>query len=177
VSIGFADHNHRITKCVIWISLFMSLSGYLWPETNSLLALGLACIGLIHLVMLVYDHITSAKFYDKMTPHEFEQYCAAVLREQNWEARVTQASRDQGVDIIAQKRSMRIVLQCKKYAKPVGNHAVQEIAAAIAHEDAQRGIVVTTSSFTSAAKKLADSNQVILLHHSQLGKIDKYLRN
>ncbi|MEK4035181.1 restriction endonuclease [Methylocystis sp. IM2] len=74
-----------------------------------------------------------------MTPQEYEHYCAALLRESRWAARVTRASGDQGVDIVAEKRGARIVVQCKKYRKPVGNRAVQEIVAAIAHEDAQRG--------------------------------------
>jgi restriction system protein len=79
------------------------------------------------------------------------------------------------VDIVADKRRMRIVIQCKKYSKPVGNRAVQEIVAAIAHEGAQRGVVVTTSAYTTAAEKLAASNQVLLLHHADLRRIDRLL--
>lgn len=138
--------------------------------------MGLALFGVLHLAVLVYEQIAEARFHDNMTPEEFEHFCATVLQEINWRARVTRASGDQGVDIVADKRGMRIVVQCKKYSKPVGNRAVQEIVAAIAHEDADRGVVVSTSSYTPAAEKLAASNEVLLLHHSDLRRIDKLLR-
>ena len=70
---------------------------------------------------------------------------------------------------------MRIVIQCKKYSKPVGNRAVQEIVAAIAHEGARRGVVVATADYTPAAVRLAASNQVLLLHHADLRRIDRLL--
>jgi restriction system protein len=163
------------TVWVIWIAFFTALAGYCWPRTAGLVFIGLAFFGVLHLAVLVYEQITEAHFDEAMTPEEFEHYCAAVLREMKWEARVTRASGDQGVDIVADKRRMRIVIQCKKYSKPVGNRAVQEIVAAIAHEGAERGVVVTTSDYTRAAKKLAASNDVLLLHHSELRHIDRLL--
>jgi len=162
-------------NCVIWIVAFTVLAGFFWPRAPGIVFMGLALIGQLHLAVLVFEQIRGAKFHEHMSPEEFEHYCAAVLREMKWKARVTQASGDQGVDIVADKRGMRIVIQCKKYSKPVGNRAVQEIVAAIAHEGAQRGVVVTTSDYTPAAEKLAASNQVLLLHHADLRRIDRLL--
>jgi restriction system protein len=150
-----------VTNCVIWVVAFTALAGFFWPRVPGIVFMGLGLIGLLHLAVLVYDQITQAKFHENMTPEEFEHYCAAVLREMKWKARVTQASGDQGVDIVADKRGMRIVIQCKKYSKPVGNRAVQEIVAAIA--------------YTPAAEKLAVSNKVLLLHHADLRRIDRLL--
>ncbi len=169
------EKSNSTANCVIWIVVCIGLAGYFWPRTPGVVLMGLAFIGLLHLSVLVYEQITEARFDEDMSPEEFEHYCADVLREMKWEARVTQASGDQGVDIVADKRRMRIVIQCKKYSKPVGNRAVQEIVAAIAHEGAQRGVVVTTSAYTPAAEKLAASNQVLLLHHAELRKIDRLL--
>lgn len=160
---------------VIWIVSFTVLAGFFWPRAPGMACMSLALIGLLHLAVLVHEQITEAKFREDMSPVEFEHYCAAALREAKWDAFVTQASGDQGVDIVAEKRGMRIVIQCKKYSKPVGNRAVQEIVAAIAHEDAQRGVVVTTSNYTPAARKLAASNQVLLIHHTDLRRIDRLL--
>ena len=169
------EKSNGTTNCVIWIVLFTVLAGFFWPRTPGIILMGLALIGLLHLAVLVYEQITEAKFHADMSPEEFEHYCAAVLQEMKWKARVTQVSGDQGVDIVADKRGMRIVIQCKKYSKPVGNRAVQEIVAAIAHEHAQRGVVVTTSDYTPAAENLAASNEVLLLHHSDLRRIDRLL--
>ena len=165
-----------IGLCVVWIAGFTLLAGYFWPRDSGLAFMALASIGVLHLGVLVHLRITGPQYDARMSPGEFEHYCAAVLRDMKWDARVTQASVDQGVDIVAEKRGLRIVIQCKKYSKPVGNYAVQEIVAGIAHEDAQRGVVVTNVAYTAGAKKLAASNNVLLLHYSELHRIDRLLR-
>ena len=169
------EKSSGVANCVIWIVAFTVLAGFFWPRAPGMVCMSLAFIGLLHMAVLVYEEIVGVKFREDMSPREFEHYCAAVLREMKWKARVTQASGDQGVDIVAEKRGMRIVIQCKKYSKPVGNRAVQEIVAAIAHEGARRGVVVATADYTPAAVKLAASNQVLLLHHADLRRIDRFL--
>jgi len=164
------------TICVLWIVFFVGLAGPFWPRGLGIAFMVLAYAGLLHLAVLAYDEIAGAKYYEDMSPEEFEHYCAALLREGSWDARVTKLSGDQGVDIVANKRGMRIVVQCKKHSKPVGNRAVQEVVAGIAHQGAQRGVVVATGDYTPSAVKLAASNQVLLLHHSDLPKIDRLLR-
>ncbi len=174
-------HRHRdidgqIQWWVIWIVLFTVLAGPYWPKPIAILFMGLSLFGLLHLSVLVYERITAPRYHENMTPHEFEQFCAALLNTQKWNARVTKATCDQGVDIVADKRNTRIVLQCKKYSKPVGNQAVQQIVAAVAFENAQRAVVVSTSGFTRSAEALAASNNVILVHYSELRFIDRLLR-
>lgn len=114
-------------------------------------------------------------FRDEMTSIEYEHYCAEELKRSGWDARVTMASRDQGVDVIAQKSGIRLAVQCKLYRSPVGNKAVQEVVAARAHEVADYGIVVSNNSYTPAAQELARTNDVILLHHRDFAKIEKIL--
>jgi restriction system protein len=115
-------------------------------------------------------------FSDDMTPSEFEVFCAEELRRVGWNARVTMQSRDQGVDVVAEKGGVRVVIQCKLYKQPVGNKAVQEAAAAKAHEQASYGIVVTNNRYTQAAEQLASTNGVLLLHYRDLQNLDNLLR-
>jgi restriction system protein len=112
-------------------------------------------------------------FSDGMGPRDYEHLCADFLREAGWNARVTTHSRDFGVDVIAEKSQSRIVVQCKMYTKPVGIKAVQEIAAGKIHEQADCAIVVSNWRFTSAAIQMAATNDVFLLHHEDLRKIDE----
>ena len=114
-------------------------------------------------------------FSDDMTPSEFEAFCAEELRRAGWDARVTLQSRDQGVDVIAEKNNVRAVVQCKLYSRPVGNKAVQEVVAAKVHEQAHYGVVVSNSSYTLAAQQLATTNGVRLLHYRDLPKLDDML--
>lgn len=118
---------------------------------------------------------TFAVFSDDMTPSEFETFCGEALKRAGWDARVTMQSHDQGSDVIAEKDGVRIVVQCKLYSKPVGNKAVQEVVAARAHEQADHGIVVSNNAYTAAAKALAQTNGVLLLHFRDLDSIDSYL--
>jgi restriction system protein len=115
-------------------------------------------------------------FTESMSPSEFETFCAEQLQKTGWNARVTQTSRDQGVDVVAEKGHVRVVLQCKLYSNPVGNKAVQEIVAGRAHEQAKYGAVVTNSTYTSPAQELASTNRILLLHYSELPQLEALLR-
>ncbi|MDR3414271.1 MAG: restriction endonuclease, partial [Formivibrio sp.] len=90
----------------------------------------------------------SFTFGPNLTPTDYEQYCAQQLRAAGWAADTTKTSGDQGTDIIAQKGELRLVIQCKLYNHPVGNKAVQEIAAARAHEQADYAVVVSNYRYT-----------------------------
>ena len=99
---------------------------------------------------------------------EYEIYCAEALRRAGWDARLTTVTGDQGTDIIAERDGKRVVVQCKFYSKPVGNKAVQEAAAARLHEQADQAIVVSNAAYTKAARQLAGTTGVFLLHHDDL---------
>ena len=117
------------------------------------------------------------EFSSDMSPAEFEAFCAEELRRCGWVARVTSQSRDQGVDVVAEKSGMRVVLQCKLYTSPVGNKAVQEVVAARAYEQANYGVVITNNAYTSAAQQLAIANKVWLLHYSDLQNLENILKS
>ena len=110
-----------------------------------------------------------------MTPLEFENHCATVLTGYGWSARRTRSTGDQGVDIIATRGPKKVVLQCKQYSNPVGNKAVQEVMAGMVFEGADHAVVVTSSTFTDAARQLAEAGNVLLLHVSELHEIDQRL--
>ena len=116
-----------------------------------------------------------ADFKRDMTPVDFEMFCAERLRNSGWDSRVTARSHDQGVDVIAEKNGMRVVLQCKLYSGAVGNKAVQEVAAGVAHENAHCGAVVSNSRYTSPAEQLARTNRILLLHYSELENLDLHI--
>lgn len=105
-------------------------------------------------------------------PIEFERWCAQQLRNQGWHARTTKGSGDQGVDVIATKNGVKLVLQCKLYSSPVGNKAVQEIYAGQCIENAQIAGVVTNAQYTPAAKQAAHQTGVRLLHATDLQNFD-----
>lgn len=108
---------------------------------------------------------------ESLDPIQYEHHCADLLRNSGWDTRVTQASSDQGIDVIASYGNIKAVLQCKKYSQPVGNAAVQEIIAGKQFEQAHVAAVVSNATFTQSAKQLANATGVFLLHHSELPEL------
>ena len=105
---------------------------------------------------------------DDMDPYEYEELCASLLRKSGWDAKVTKSSGDQGVDVLATKKKIKLIIQCKRFSKPVGNKAVQEVVAGIQYYSGTKGVVVAPNGFTTSAKQLANANNVLLIHHSEI---------
>jgi restriction system protein len=103
---------------------------------------------------------------------DYERFCAERLAEAGWRAHRTPASGDQGADIVAVRDGLRLVVQCKRLSKPVGNAAVQEAAAAQRYWAGDRAAVVSNAGFTPAARRLATATGVLLLHHDALAALD-----
>lgn len=114
-------------------------------------------------------------FNEEMDPIEYERFCSKQLNNAGWEAKETQASGDQGADVLAKRSGELLVLQCKLYSKPVGNSAVQEVIAAKGYYRAHHSAVVTNAGYTRSAKQLAKTTGVMLLHHSDLDRLDDFL--
>jgi HJR/Mrr/RecB family endonuclease len=111
-------------------------------------------------------------FSPDMDPIEYEQMVADSLTDLGWQTRLTKASGDQGIDVIAEMRGKRVVIQCKRYASSIGNSAVQEAFAGKSFESAEYAAVVSNAEFTRSARQLADTTQVMLLHHDELSKLE-----
>lgn len=105
----------------------------------------------------------------------YELHCAQVLRECGWRAEVLGGSGDQGADVIAERGATRVVIQCKKYSRPVGNKAVQEVISGRLMHRAHAAAVVSNASYTKGAQELARMTRVLLLHHTELLALDQKL--
>ena len=117
----------------------------------------------------ISDYSEEEKFSNSMDPYEYEHYCANQFLQNGWdEAEATSGSSDQGVDVIAKRGEEHLVGQCKKYQKPVGNSAVQEVVAGMGYYGANVGVVISNAGFTTSAKKLAEANNIKLIHHSEI---------
>jgi restriction system protein len=105
---------------------------------------------------------------DKMSGREFEEYLQALIKTRGYYVQLTPASGDFGADLILSADGKKIIVQAKRYKKSVGVKAVQEIASAKSHYNADECWVITNSYFTEQARKLARSNQVRLIDRKEL---------
>ena len=88
------------------------------------------------------------------------------------EVKVTQASRDGGVDAIAFDpdpiRGGKIVIQAKRYTNTVDVSAVRDLYGTVLAEGATKGIIVTTSGFGPDAHRFAKGKPLTLLDGNNL---------
>ena len=114
------------------------------------------------------DKSEAAAFYVATTGREYEECISNYLKANGYKCTLTPKSGDQGVDVIVHLENVDIAIQCKMYSMPVGNEAVQEVVAGAKYYNCRVACVVSNSSFTASSVSLAASNNVRLLHHSQL---------
>jgi len=110
------------------------------------------------------------KFFQKypeklysISPRKFEEFVASLFKHHGFEVSLTPATRDGGFDILAVHHSeltddMVSLVECKRYApdRPVGIGVVQRLLGTVEQVRANKGVLVTTSFFTSPALKAAE---------------------
>ena len=107
---------------------------------------------------------------------EFEQLVRQVLElefsKNGGEVRVTQASRDGGVDAVVfdpdPLRGGKIVVQAKRYTNTVGVAAVRDLYGTVINEGASSGILITTSDYGPDSYDFAKDKPLKLLNSGHL---------
>lgn len=115
------------------------------------------------------DPEAELRLADSMGGHDFEYWCAALLKANGFKrVEVTKGSGDQGVDILATKDEIRYAIQCKCYHADLGNKPVQEINAGRQMYKCHVAAVMTNRGFTQGAQELANATGVLLWGRNKL---------
>ncbi len=97
-----------------------------------------------------------------MSGVEFERLVTALLARMEFRAEMTKATGDGGIDIVAvlDKPILggKYLFQCKRYAPDnlVGASTVRDFYGAVTADKAVKGILITTSDFTTQAREFAE---------------------
>lgn len=105
---------------------------------------------------------------EDITGEEYELPCKSLLEDQGLEVIKNGKTGDQGVDLIAITENVGFCIQCKRYSKPVGNSAVQQVLAGKRFHSGTHAAVVTNAGFTTSARELAAASEMLLLSTEQL---------
>lgn len=88
------------------------------------------------------------------------------------EVKITQASRDGGVDAVAfdpdPLKGGKIIIQAKRYTNVVGVSAVRDLYGTLLNEGANKGILVTTSNYGADSYGFAKDKPITLINGSEL---------
>ncbi|SDZ87446.1 Restriction endonuclease [Haloplanus vescus] len=100
-----------------------------------------------------------------MDADRFERTVARWLQKEGFRTELTPPTNDRGADIIAKKHGRNYAVQAKAYAtgNRVGSPTVQKTSGLLTRPDIHGAIVITTSSFTSEAKAVAENRGVKLV--------------
>lgn len=99
-------------------------------------------------------------FWNSLSGLQFEKEVAALYRNHGYNAIVTSATGDGGVDIILIKDGERIAVQCKHHAKAIGPHDIRALQGVVASSNYTRGIFVSLNGYTTSAREEAKMSRV-----------------
>lgn len=124
----------------------------------------------------VVEGLSEADNLAAMDWQDFENLIREVFEKEfvssGGEVKITQASRDGGVDAIAFDpdpiRGGKIVIQAKRYTNVVGVSAVRDLYGTTVNEGATKGILVTTADYGPDAYEFAKGKNITLLNGSNL---------
>lgn len=115
--------------------------------------------------------------YD-LTSDEFEQWVVRLLELDGYKARVTTINREHGVNIIATKNYITVVINVNRSAEPLGLPSVKQIIAGKEHYRTVQGwIISTTPTFTTEAIKLAENKRIKLFNYNDLSEYLHKIQN
>eukprot|EP01102_Stenamoeba_stenopodia_P016304 TRINITY_DN5685_c0_g1_i1.p1 TRINITY_DN5685_c0_g1~~TRINITY_DN5685_c0_g1_i1.p1 ORF type:complete len:594 (+),score=160.43 TRINITY_DN5685_c0_g1_i1:338-2119(+) len=104
------------------------------------------------------------------TPTDFEKHCKALFEAQSYKVVHSGKRGDHGIDLELTKGGMRYVCQCKRYqAQKVSEGALRDFYGVMTDARAIRGFFITTSTFTTCARKWCeDKPSIVLIDHQAL---------
>lgn len=123
----------------------------------------------------VQDQDYQNKNYDEMSGLEFERYCGYLLQKNTFtDIKITQASGDHGIDILAEKAGISYAFQCKCYSDNVGNDAIQQAHTGKCLYHMDIAVVITNRYFTQQAQDEAKQLGVKLWDRDKLNELIEF---
>jgi restriction system protein len=113
----------------------------------------------------------------KMHPQKFEELIRSLLEEMGFdEAETTAYRNDKGIDVRGILRTnplstTKVAIQAKRWTANVGSGVVRDLRGSLRVADAEQGLIITPSDFTTDAREEAESigkTPITLIHGLQL---------
>jgi len=99
-----------------------------------------------------------------VSPAQFEKMVVELYETRGYKAKRTGATGDHGVDVVVETpKGEKWVVQCKRWRGSVGEPVIREFFGTMHHEKADRGVLVTTGTFTNQAREWAKGKPLNLV--------------
>jgi len=112
---------------------------------------------------------------DSMDGHAFEDVVESLLRKMNFHVEGRSTAADGGIDMIAIKYDAivggKYIIQCKRFSGSIGNSFIRDLFGVVHSENANKGILITNSSFTREAQRFAEGKPIELIDGGKLQEL------
>lgn len=151
-----------------------------WIHRAQLVYIAYAALGVVGCLLLLklgwelirYRRSTALEGVDTMDGLDFEQYVANLLRANGFRHVSLTEKYDFGVDIIAEKDGIRWGIQAKHYSGLVKADAVRQVVTGLRLYDCDRAMVITNSTYSVVAQRLAAGNDCVLIDRIGLSRLN-----
>ncbi|MCH8878050.1 MAG: restriction endonuclease [Chloroflexi bacterium] len=107
----------------------------------------------------------------------FEARVEKMLKAMDLQTINQKSSADGGIDIVAYSEAPifagKYMIQCKDWQKPVGEPIIRDLYGVVLAEGANKGILVTTGSFTRSAERFAKGKPIELIDGRKLRALER----
>jgi len=124
----------------------------------------------------------NSKLYT-LKPRDFEEMIGELLKHKNFQVELTKQTRDGGYDLIAIQNlagfPLRFIVECKRFAqnRPVGVEIIRAFSNVIHTNNANKGILFTTSYFSPDARQHAQTHMPYQLDFRDRGDILEWIKS
>lgn len=162
----YDDDQKEAKRAAYWNDAFALISQFDLTEERD----GSSILRISSLVndRLIQCFLENPSHLRTIRPRDFEELIAELFDGFGFEVELTQRTRDGGRDIVAignrRIAASKYLIECKRYAEStkVGIQPVRSLYGVVTDERVTKGILVTTSSFTSVAEEFLERNKWLL---------------
>ncbi|MBI2184681.1 MAG: restriction endonuclease [Thaumarchaeota archaeon] len=112
---------------------------------------------------------------EKLDGHGFEDLIEKLLIRMGFKTEGRKPTADGGIDIVAISEEPilkgRYIIQCKKWQSPVSVPVIRDLYGVVNAENANKGVLITTSNFTADAIEFARDKPIELIDGARLDEL------
>lgn len=127
-----------------------------------------ACPAFTRVEQIIMDIAQNRELIYDISPREFETVIERVLRDEGFETKLTQQTKDGGRDIVATKyelgKPVVFYIECKRYGRQnsVGVNVVRSLYGVQSADQINKAILVTTGHVTRGVRRFVDNQNTMM---------------
>ena len=111
-----------------------------------------------------------------LTPEEFKEFVENLLNKLGYKIEKVLSTQENGFDmIITGLENKKLVLMVRRYRGYISTKLLQKLFEIMLEENADGGIFITTSDFSSSSYRLSESKPIQLINGTELNEMSKNL--